>query len=275
MKLVYVTGFPRSGTTYTQRLLASARSCTTANEEQGIDHIWTVVNELKRQGLHFNDVTDELIATTRHTDGQDHLSNAFDVYWMGIYVWKNVNALGVSLFDAMCSCACDGDFSTFVVKTPSMRPDHRWIREYVRQSSIFTDHRTVVLMRHPETAHHSGVKLYKHWSRGVMSTERYLDLWMTYYSTILDRKDDRVIVIPLRYLHQQTLETTRALESWIGLTEIEAPQFRTGTEEFPTWLKKEQRQQVDAQLRQASRRFESWMGRNVRGCHRRSSPERR
>lgn len=137
MKLIYVSGFLRSGTTYMLNMLRSHPDCTGGPEEQGLDFMWATngygdtLDEIER----YNAMLAPLNAPMSHFAR------------MGLYFAKSMVERGAAVLDEYALAGNNVDAKCLVSKRPTFTLFEGWPEDYIERSSLFTDYRMVIMKR--------------------------------------------------------------------------------------------------------------------------------
>jgi len=258
MKLLYITGFPRSSTTYLFNWLRNSISCYGVREEQGLHVIWGAMDTLK--DFHFDDVTSSLwklfpSGMTLSRDQEAIIQRIKLTHWMGVFTWKNMKDIGPCFLDGWCWGALKARsafqkvlhnfFLTkyFVIKTPASSLTPGWPEEYIRKSSIFSDYRVIVLARNPEEVLHSGMKKFEYWQNGRVNKERLYEEWMRMYTEVQE-KPSKWIIVKHADLLKNTKHTLHSLADKLGIVPGPSREFKASSTNCEHWLDEEQQDEV-------------------------------
>jgi hypothetical protein len=133
VRLIYITGFTRSGTTYALDLLRGQQGCTGGREEQGLDFYWY---------LHTLYPTHESIAEEFARGERTGLRMG------GFYAAHAMASQGPAAFlDSMALAGNDSRARNLVSKRPSEFWPTGWPLEYAERSKVFSDFRMIVMRR--------------------------------------------------------------------------------------------------------------------------------
>ena len=168
--LVWITGFPRTGTSWLFRQLRKCRECDWIPEEQGLPFLWAA-----RHGVDY-----DAIMSAAWEGGRD----AYDVALIGCHAVKHVAARPVWTLDGLTRPR-DGK-RHWLTKTPTMEIDPTFPSAYIARSGRWG--RSVVLCcrRDPAATWESGVRKWPHW-QSQWPGEAFLDAWHDYYCIAADR----------------------------------------------------------------------------------------
>ena len=200
MKLLYISGFPRSGTSYLHRWLKACMNCYGVKEEQGLDVVWKAMKQFGRGD--YDQVSSSLwsLTTLNKSLTDEEIYRIKETHWMGIFVWKNMKVLGPTFLDGWCWAALKRTplvkrlvIKNYIVKTPIFVLSPKWPEEYVQQSRLFDDYRVVVLARNPEEVYHSGHNKFPFWKDDGVTKEKLYSLWVDLYRTAQNKSDKWII----------------------------------------------------------------------------------
>jgi hypothetical protein len=248
MILLYISGFPRSATTYLQRWLLSSKSCFGIDEEQGLDVIWKNMQFLKNS--HFDDVTASLWSVLNKLPEQEKERIRAN-HWMGVFVWKNMQVLGSKFLDGWCWGALNDRTliermrqKYFVVKTPSFTFSPGWPENFVKESKLFSDYRVIVAIRNPEELLYSGHKQFPFWTDQNVTAESLYKDWLTMYTTA-QNKPEKWLIVRHSDLMNHTEDTLAFLTEKLGIKAGPPMKFRATSLNTPQWMSPAQREVVE------------------------------
>jgi hypothetical protein len=258
MKLLYITGFPRSSTTYLLNWLRNSVSCFGVREEQGLHVLWDAIETLKE--VNYDDVTSSLWklfppGATLNREQETYTQAIKLTHWLGVFTWKNMKSIGPSFLDGWCWSALKARSAFqkvlhnslitkyFVIKTPASKLTPGWPEEYIRQSSIFSDYRVVALARNPEEVLHSGMKKFEHWQNGSVNKEGLYEEWVRMYTEI-QKKPSKWLIVNHADLFQDTKNTLHSLADELGIVPGPPREFKATSTDCEHWLDEEQQDEV-------------------------------
>ena len=247
MKLIYISGFPRSGTTYIHSWLLRSPSCSGVYEEQGLDVIWRTTKLL--EGVHYDEVTNWLWKLFPDNESltpeeQKRILMIKQVHWMGIFVWKNMKALGVKYLDGWCNAKRRFWHSCYAIKTPTFELAPDWPEEYVKRSKLFSDYRVICMIRDPEEVYYSGQKHFPHW-RGI-KRDVFIKNWLRMYSSIIEKPSKWIMINHADLINSKKRQKLlKAIAKWLKIIYIPPEPFKVTSLSPERWLNLEQRNEVE------------------------------
>lgn len=255
MKLLYICGFPRSGTTYLQRYLLSSLHCTGLDDEQGLDVVWRAMGIVKDR--HIDEITADLWSrfpsqTPIGDEEKKRILRIQETHWMGAFVRKNMRHLGADFLDGWCRTVSRRKSILerllcryYIVKTPSFVLCPNWPEDYINQSTLFDDYRVIVMVRQPEEVFESGRKHFAHWRHGGVKQELFYQDWIRMH-TAVGHKGPSWIMVRHSDLRDHTQKTLSAVVRWLSVGKGHHREFRVGTTDMPQWLTSKQHAEVES-----------------------------
>jgi hypothetical protein len=143
-RLIFITGFPRSGTSYLHDALLAHPECTGPRYESAAPYLW------RMRGTSVQAVRE--IAESARSSALP--PPAYDLFHVGQYMAFAAGADVVDLLDRMLAPA-DGGPRNVVVKTPLFQWIPGWPMEYVRESRVFGAYQVLACVRHPKDIYES------------------------------------------------------------------------------------------------------------------------
>lgn len=184
MRLIEITGFPRSGTTWLFYQLQRLPRVAYFAEEEGLSCWWA----LRQLAAPYNQAFEDLFRL-----GGDPTELLKTIVLAGIFAWKHAAVDVVGFLDRLCSAAPDVEH--YLHKSPQMLRREGWPHDYVSASRIFDGYTVFCCRRDRDATYESGCRTFPHW-RTQFTREKFNDLHETYYQsaaesgwTIVDHAD--------------------------------------------------------------------------------------
>lgn len=147
-KLVWITGFPRTGTSWLFRQLRRCVECDSIPEEQGLNYLWRT-----RSLSDYDAMMVDAAKCERQT---------YDVFLVGCQVAKHMVTRPVWTLDGLTRTTGD---KCWLFKSPGMVHDASWPDQYVEHSGRWEKCVTICCKRSAETVWRSGCAKWPFWEQ--------------------------------------------------------------------------------------------------------------
>jgi len=231
--LIWVTGFPRSGTTWMQGSLLGHSRVDGSVEESPLGVLWGLLLESRLSGGIGSGLSGSMDCSAycrslREWEcvlgegGARCARLSWSVYLAGLLSWKLVGSGGVSSLDGIAVSGrrkWGGEVSHIVFKAPGMDWFCDFPGDYVDESSVWCDWRTVVMKRDCGSTWGSCCRQFG-WGgvngRGMSEVE-FRERWDRYYSGVCLGDGSHVRVVEHGDCLKDSRKVLGELGEWLGL----------------------------------------------------------
>ena len=226
MIFLHITGFMRSGTTYLQRCLLGTEGCSGLDTEQYLDYFLGELDSLKGEGKEEGiRVFGKYLSPLYNEQTRDEIEHASSLLWLGLGMVNNLEAGGPGLVDGICRCLITPETTHYIHKKPFSLPHHMAaLADYVHDSPLFDELRTLVLIRDPEEVWLSGAKHFEYWRDDPDFRERIRADWHRCYRGLAEFGGN-VLAVPHELLKASPEKALKGVAAWCGLPEVARPRI--------------------------------------------------
>ncbi len=196
MRLIYITGFHRSGTTFMLNQLRLHEQCTGGAEEQGLHKLLETrwFSKWHRDGY-------DSVPLTGHALGDQLIE-------IGRYATHSFIHRGAGVIDGLAIGGLDQSKPNLVSKCPDHEFDEGLLSQYVDESNLFDDYRLVIMQR-DEMANQRSIR--KHFGFYNEDISRMRDLYDKMYRRTEWSDNARIVQ------YEKIPESLSMLSEFLGL----------------------------------------------------------
>jgi len=212
---VWITGFPRSGTSWLFRQLRRAEEADWTPEEQGLQHCWRMMEIAKERQQEFGD--QRLDAILNEFYSTQHSQIIEDVFMAGTYIHKAMATIPCRFLDMMTRPKASLD--CWVSKCPAMGVNEAWPRDYIRRSHFWDRFFVFCCRREWQETYASALKKWPWWKEkfGPTFEERH----NAYYAEAAKQENWHIVDHSEMELNPfETVKGIYDLLGWNGPTKI-------------------------------------------------------
>jgi len=183
MRLIYITGFPRTGATWLHQALMTADNATGLNLEIPLQLLF----ETTMRGASADKI-DAILSEAQTAIGDNE--NAQTMAMIGMYAWQMLRMAPTQFVSAWSRAGLLYGDDPVVVKCSSMRPLGEFPRAFVESTGCFREYRLLVCERNSHDTYESCRQKFRGFA---MTEDEFNARYVEYYAEMLAR-DDAVIV---------------------------------------------------------------------------------
>lgn len=213
--LVYISGFPRTGTTYLHHALLDHPRFAGTEEESGAHVLWGLL----KAGQTIEDKDTVLQEAQRRLHGD---SDSMQVFLSGFHLWKTLSHRPGEFMDMLLTLPGKNDF--VVGKTPEMISLRGFPEEYGKQTSVFDDIKIVLCRRNLLEIWNSACKLWPSWGEVYDGPESLRTMYEKFYSR------GGAFIVEHEEMRENPQRVLDSVGEWLGCGSIQAQRpFKVST----------------------------------------------